>query len=271
MPGKRVLMVDDDRDIRRGLSRKLTAAGYAVRTAANREEALEEVSARHFHVALVDIMLVEDDNADRGGLEVIRAIKNLEEGTRCIAISAHRTADAPVDAINVGVDGYIRKVKYNTGEEDPIEKVNYWAERSELKAFGHFDNIFSYLSHPNDRAIWETRIIQALRTTGGEFHKGVVEATEPFLPVLPVRASSSVSIAANPNENISMSLWSRAIGEPIKLVLSSNAAERPQSALFFKAYRNMAVTVVSSPSEKRSAFLVRTLDVGHEKSPHPGR
>ncbi|MFQ5536027.1 MAG: response regulator [Gemmatimonadota bacterium] len=53
----RVLVVDDELEVRRGLSRLVTRFGYDVRTAASAEEADQWLSQERFDVCLLDIDL----------------------------------------------------------------------------------------------------------------------------------------------------------------------------------------------------------------------
>jgi CheY-like chemotaxis protein len=53
----RVLVVDDEHDIRETLADVLTAEGYSVQTAANGQEALDVVQRRPVDVVLVDLMM----------------------------------------------------------------------------------------------------------------------------------------------------------------------------------------------------------------------
>jgi CheY-like chemotaxis protein len=54
---RRVLVVDDENDIRDTLADVLTAEGYSVQTAANGLEALDVVQRRPIDVVLVDLMM----------------------------------------------------------------------------------------------------------------------------------------------------------------------------------------------------------------------
>lgn len=53
----RILVVDDELDVRRGLQRLITRFGYSVRTAASAEEADQWLSNERFDVCLLDIEL----------------------------------------------------------------------------------------------------------------------------------------------------------------------------------------------------------------------
>jgi two-component system response regulator GlrR len=60
----RILIVDDDPEIARMLSKSLARHGYEIDTAASAEEALAQVEARPADAALVDLVMPGRDGAD---------------------------------------------------------------------------------------------------------------------------------------------------------------------------------------------------------------
>ena len=84
--GRRVLLVDDNRDLARILAIQLCAAGHQVRTAGDGEEALAIVSDSPPEIALLDIGL-----PGRDGVAVGRALRRLPglERVRLIAMSGY--------------------------------------------------------------------------------------------------------------------------------------------------------------------------------------
>src|SRR3954470_2099925 len=63
-PSMRVLIVDDEPNIRRTLRIALEAMGHAVEEASTRAEALRQAEGRPFDVALVDLRLGTEDGLD---------------------------------------------------------------------------------------------------------------------------------------------------------------------------------------------------------------
>ncbi|MCX6626326.1 MAG: response regulator [Candidatus Solibacter sp.] len=106
MAGEPILIVDDT-PVNLKLTRILLMnEGYAVRTAASAEEALDLLRAYHPRLILADIQLPGID-----GLEMTRRIKQ-DEGTRDIAVVALTAFAMKGDeqkAIDAGCDGYITK------------------------------------------------------------------------------------------------------------------------------------------------------------------
>lgn len=102
MTGARILVVDDEPQIRRALSRTLEANGFDVRAVATGEEALASLRWRP-DVILLDLMLPDLD-----GLEVARRIR--EQATMPILVlSARGEEPQKVLALDQGADDYITK------------------------------------------------------------------------------------------------------------------------------------------------------------------
>ncbi len=102
MTGARILVVDDELQIRRALTRTLEANGFAVRAVGTGEEALASLRWKPDAI-LLDLMLPDLD-----GLEVARRIR--EQGTTPILVlSARGEEPQKVLALDQGVDDYITK------------------------------------------------------------------------------------------------------------------------------------------------------------------
>jgi len=78
----RVLVMDDEEDLRRVLVRVLEGAGHEACQAANGADGLREVKAHPVDLVVTDLVMPEMD-----GLEFMRELGRLRPGTRVIAIS----------------------------------------------------------------------------------------------------------------------------------------------------------------------------------------
>ena len=78
----RVLIVDDEPDVRLSLQLALELAGYAVGIAANGHEALEQQRASPAHVLITDIFMPESD-----GIETIASFRKEFPATRIVVVS----------------------------------------------------------------------------------------------------------------------------------------------------------------------------------------
>jgi two-component system, OmpR family, KDP operon response regulator KdpE len=102
-PGPRILIVDDEPQIRRFLRPALEHAGYIMLEAATGQDALVQASTRAPELILLDLGLPDMD-----GLEVLR---RLREWTPCpiIVVSARGEEAVKVQALDLGADDYLTK------------------------------------------------------------------------------------------------------------------------------------------------------------------
>src|ERR1700691_3819349 len=100
----KVLLVDDDPQIRRALRTTLTSAGYVVVEARTGEEALEEVHAE----GAVDLILLDLKMPGIGGLEACRRIRKIFD-VPILVISVLRSQEDKVQAFDAGADDYLVK------------------------------------------------------------------------------------------------------------------------------------------------------------------
>lgn len=102
MTGARVLVVDDEPQIRRALIRTLEASGFDVRAVGTGEEALAALRWRP-EVILLDLMLPDLD-----GLQVAHRIRE-QVATPIVVLSARGEEQQKVLALDQGADDYITK------------------------------------------------------------------------------------------------------------------------------------------------------------------
>ncbi|HKF80606.1 MAG TPA: response regulator [Thermoleophilaceae bacterium] len=101
--GARVLVVDDELQILRGLKVILHNAGYTVETAATKADALDAVSVRPPDILVLDLIL-----PDGSGVEVCEDIRNWS-GLPILVLSAVGDEREKVRALDAGADDYITK------------------------------------------------------------------------------------------------------------------------------------------------------------------
>jgi two-component system KDP operon response regulator KdpE len=101
--GAHILVVDDEREIVRLLSRSLIAHGYTIFIARSGEEALKELAQHRPDLILLDLML-----PGISGLEVCRQIRKTSN-IPIIILSAKEAERDKVEALDLGADDYIPK------------------------------------------------------------------------------------------------------------------------------------------------------------------
>lgn len=100
----RILVIDDDENIRRTISITLQHAGYLVDTAENGKQAIEKAEANFYNLALIDIRL-----PDVEGTELLTALKETTPKMVKIILTGYPALENAVKAINKGVDAYLIK------------------------------------------------------------------------------------------------------------------------------------------------------------------
>ena len=103
-PPVRLLVVDDERNIRKNLRMLLEAAGYQVEVASNGEEALAKSREQHYEIAFVDIQMPK-----MCGLELLRYLRGLSMKTAVVILTAHGTVARAVEAMKLGAVDFLEK------------------------------------------------------------------------------------------------------------------------------------------------------------------
>jgi two-component system KDP operon response regulator KdpE len=103
MSAGRILVIDDDPQIRRAMRTTLTARGYQVCDARTGEEGLEELRSSTYDLVLLDMNM-----PGMGGTETCRLIRSDSE-VAIIILTVSNSERDKVDALDAGADDYITK------------------------------------------------------------------------------------------------------------------------------------------------------------------
>ena len=191
-----ILVVDDNADIRFLICNILSEQGYIVRSAANYDQAVNEINAKLPDLAVVDIKL---DKGDKDGIDLLKILMHKNKEIPVIMISGHANVQVAVEAIRIGAYEFVEKpfsteklLNYVRRAEEIYriknEKANY-----ENKLFYSFD-----LVGKSPEVIKIKKIIEKLGTaesrvlitgqtgTGKELvarkiHKSSSRAQNPFI------------------------------------------------------------------------------------------
>lgn len=101
---QRVLVVDDEASIRDLLTKTLALADYQVDTAADGSAALERLRLSTYDLLIADLKMPDMD-----GLTLIRHAKELNADLPVIIITGFSTESSAIEAVNLGVAGYLTK------------------------------------------------------------------------------------------------------------------------------------------------------------------
>ena len=100
----KILIVDDDADLRENLVEILKGESYVTTTASRAKEAIEIMKQRQFDVILLDFMMPE-----LSGLDALYDLKRTNPKAKVIMITAYATIDIEVNAIKRGANEFITK------------------------------------------------------------------------------------------------------------------------------------------------------------------
>lgn len=100
----RILVVDDEPDLRTLYELTLLREGYRVDTAGNVAQATAQLQAHSFEVVITDMRL-----PDGLGMELLQRLKTEQRAERCVVITAYGSAENAVGALKAGAFDYLTK------------------------------------------------------------------------------------------------------------------------------------------------------------------
>jgi len=121
---KRILIIDDDRAVRRTLEMRLTRDGYAVDTAPDGETGLRLGVSPSVDVVLLDLRLPGMD-----GFTVLQELKKVRPNLPVIVITAYDDMETAIEAIRLGAIDHLGKP---VGHQELEEALQRAAEMTDL-------------------------------------------------------------------------------------------------------------------------------------------
>jgi DNA-binding NtrC family response regulator len=100
----RILVVDDEADIRESLEALLDLEGYHVDLAINATDGLKKIESGSYDLVLLDLMM-----PDRSGMEVLQDIRERDTETPIFMITAYGSVEVAVKALKAGANDYFSK------------------------------------------------------------------------------------------------------------------------------------------------------------------
>jgi DNA-binding NtrC family response regulator len=100
----RILVVDDEPDIREGLEALLAGENYRVQLASNAAEGLKKFETSSYDLVLLDLMM-----PDKSGMQVLEEIRARDQETPVFMITAYGSIQVAVDALKRGASDYFPK------------------------------------------------------------------------------------------------------------------------------------------------------------------
>lgn len=134
----RILIVDDETDIRNLISDILSDEGYETICAGNAADALKVAQEEAIDLAILDIWL---EGCEFDGIGVLKRIKLLKPGLPVVMISGHGNIETAVQTIKLGAYDFIEKPfkaeKLSILVSRALELANLSKENKELKNSAH--------------------------------------------------------------------------------------------------------------------------------------
>src|SRR5262245_27332127 len=100
----RILVVDDEPDIRESLEALLTSENYHVELAANATEGLKRLESTAYDLVLLDLMM-----PDKSGMQVLEEVRVRDVETPIFMITAYGSVEVAVQALKRGANDYFPK------------------------------------------------------------------------------------------------------------------------------------------------------------------
>lgn len=116
-----LLVVDDDEAFRTAIGEAIERRGFSVSLAGSMGPALDLAREKIFEYALVDVRMPGES-----GIELVRALRAIDEGTRVVVLTGYGTIANAVEAMRAGAFNYLTKpvnaavcVRALLGEAEP--------------------------------------------------------------------------------------------------------------------------------------------------------
>lgn len=101
---KRILVIDDNEDIRMIIGYSLMKAGYQVDDAEDGQAGLQKINEHNYDLMIIDWMM-----PNMNGIELVRKLRREHVNSIIFMLTAKDGVDDLVEAFDAGVDDYMRK------------------------------------------------------------------------------------------------------------------------------------------------------------------
>lgn len=127
----RILVVEDERDLNRVISKRLESEGYSVDRCSDGEEALDFIDVGEFDAIIMDIMMPRIN-----GIEVLKQMRSRNNTTPVLLLTARDGIGDRVNGLDAGADDYLIKP---FAFEELLARIRVMTR----KASGNSTNVFS--------------------------------------------------------------------------------------------------------------------------------
>lgn len=123
MPGKKILLVDDEKVFTENITRLLNNRGYDVTAVDRGEDALKLIEKEKYDVVILDLKMPGID-----GIVTLKEIKKLDTFTEILILTGHGSIDTATEALKLGAYDYLTKP---CGIDELVMKLKGAWERKE--------------------------------------------------------------------------------------------------------------------------------------------
>jgi signal transduction histidine kinase len=249
---ERVLIVDDEEDLRYVYTRQLRGDGYLLDTAADGEEAIEKIRATEYAVILTDMRMPRKD-----GLAVIAAAREHLPDAEIIVLTGHGSLENALQAFKSGnIFEYLLKPLddigvLNTVVARAIERRNLRKHNREL--FEQLQRAYEELRQKSEMLIQNEKMSAIGVLAAGVAH----ELNNPLTAVVGFAQMIAEKLKANRPANWSDTEYERAQQALENLVQGAHRARDIVGSLlrFARATKPDARTLVDINQTLRDAFV----------------
>lgn len=100
----KILVIEDERDLRRAVVKGLTQCGWAADAAGDGEEGLEFLAVNEYDLVILDLNLPRVD-----GMELLRTLREQDKQVRVLILSARTSIEDRVQGLDAGANDYLVK------------------------------------------------------------------------------------------------------------------------------------------------------------------
>ena len=218
-----ILVVDDEDDWRSRM-KELVEGEFTVHEASSREEALSRIEKQFYYCALIDIRLMPSEGNDESGIEILRALARLDEGTKGLILTGHGDNSRLTKAALIdgkAVDYILKKdldsLERNKLAQDQIREVIITGRKDYLKRYGSgIGQLTAGFTDRKSQSVWETDVIVSIGKGGGyealtQFLDVLLEAVPPLIPYEPGEPIKIDRTSAT----VEGRYWSKGLGESV--------------------------------------------------------
>jgi DNA-binding NtrC family response regulator len=108
-PRPRILIADDQREVREALRLLLKGEGFEIEAAASPAEVLQAVTSRDLDVVLMDLNYTRDTTSGKEGLDLLARLRALDETLPVVVVTAWASVSLAVEAMRQGARDFVEK------------------------------------------------------------------------------------------------------------------------------------------------------------------